>query len=103
AGGLAGGVMVLVRVRWEWAGLPFIAVGLSALVIAIDDASFLGGVRPFDGGDDGLYYDGVGRIILQKLLSGDFAGFLEGGERVFYYGGAGLRGFRALAALFFFS
>jgi hypothetical protein len=99
--GLAGLVMILVRVRRQWTVLPFIAVGLSALVIAIDDASFLGGVRPFDGGDDGLYYDGVGRIILQKLLSGDFAGFLEGGERVFNYGGPGLRYFRAIEHILF--
>jgi hypothetical protein len=100
-GGLAGLVMILVRVQWRWTVLPFIAVGLSALVIAIDDASFLGGVRPFDGGDDGLYYDGVGRIILQKLLGGDFAGFLEGEERVFNYGGPGLRYFRAIEHIFF--
>jgi hypothetical protein len=100
-GGLAGLVMILVRVRWQWTVLPFIAVGLSALVIAVDDASFLGGVRPFDGGDDGLYYDGVGRIILQKLLNGDFAGFLEGGESVFYYGGPGLRYFRAIEHIVF--
>jgi hypothetical protein len=99
--GLAGLVMILVRVQRQWTVLPFIAVGLSALVIAIDDASFLGGVRPFDGGDDGLYYDGVGRIILQKLLGGDFSGFLEGGERVFNYGGPGLRYFRAIEHIFF--
>jgi hypothetical protein len=99
--GLAGLVLVLVRVRRQWMILPVAAVGLSALVIAIDDASFLGGVRPFDGGDDGLYYDGVGHVILQKLLDGDFSGFLEGGERVFYYGGPGLRYFRAIEHIFF--
>ena len=70
-------------------------------VIAIDDASFLGGVRPFDGGDDGLFYDGVGRLILQKLLAGDIWGALEGGEKVFYYGGPGLRYFRALEHIVF--
>jgi len=99
--GLVGLVMILVRVQRQWIVLSFIAVGLSALVIAINDASFLGGIRPFDGGDDGLYYDGVGRIILQKLLNGDLAGFLEGGERVFYYGGPGLRYFRAFEHLIF--
>ena len=67
----------------------------------IGDASFLGGVRPFDGGDDGLFYDGVGRVILQKLLHGDVRGFLEGGENIFYYGGPGLRYFRALEHIFF--
>ena len=81
--------------------LPVVLIGLALLVIAIDDASFLGGVRPFDGGDDGLFYDGVGRVILQKLLAGDVSGFLEGGEKVFYYGGPGLRYFRALEHIVF--
>ena len=70
-------------------------------MIAIDDGSFLGGVRPFDGGDDGLFYDGVGRVMLQKLLAGDWIGFLIGGETVFYYGGPGLRYFRALQHIVF--
>ena len=52
-------------------------------MIAIDDASFLGGVRPFDGGDDGLFYDSVGRQILQHALSGDWYEALRGGESVF--------------------
>ena len=92
---------VLVRVRTGRMLFPLIIVGLSVLVIAVDDASFLGGLRPFDGGDDGLFYDGVGRVILQKLLAGDFYGALEGGEKVFYYGGPGLRYFRALEHIVF--
>ncbi len=92
---------VLVRVRTSRMLVPLIIVGLSALVIAVDDASFLGGLRPFDGGDDGLFYDGVGRLILQKFLAGDFYGALEGGEKVFYYGGPGLRYFRALEHVVF--
>ena len=92
---------VLVRVRTSRMLVPVIIVGLSVLVIAVDDASFLGGLRPFDGGDDGLFYDGVGRLILQKLLAGDFFGALEGGEKVFYYGGPGLRYFRAFEHIFF--
>jgi len=99
--GLAGLVIILVRVRRQRTILPFAAIGLSALVIAIDDASFLGGVRPFDGGDDGLFYDGVGRTILRQLLNGDFAGFLQGGESVFRYGGPGLRYFRAVEHIIF--
>jgi len=94
-------VGVLVRFRLRRLLLPAILILLALLVIAIDDASFLGGVRPFDGGDDGLFYDGVGRLILQKLLAGDIAGFLEGGEKVFYYGGPGLRYFRALEHIVF--
>ena len=49
---------------WRWCAssraaliLPFILIALAVAVIAIDDGSFLGGVRPFDGGDDGLFYD----------------------------------------------
>src|SRR5262249_7675751 len=75
--------------------LPATVIVLALSVIVISDASFLG-VRPFDGGDDGLFYDGVGRIILQKLLHGDIWGALEGGDIVFYYGWPGLRFSRAL-------
>jgi hypothetical protein len=94
-------VGVLVRFRLRHLVLPAILIVLALLVIAIDDGSFLGGVRPFDGGDDGLFYDGIGRLILQKLLAGDIAGFLEGGEKVFYFGGPGLRYFRAIEHVVF--
>lgn len=94
-------IAVLVRVNARRAVLPLVFVALAVGVIAVDDGSFLGGVRPFDGGDDGLFYDGVGRIILQKLLAGDLRGALEGGESVFYYGGPGLRYFRALEHIVF--
>jgi hypothetical protein len=93
---VVGLIMVLVRHQPRRAILPFILICLSMLVIAVDDVSFLGGVRPFDGGDDGLFYDHVGRAILQKFLAGDIYGALEGGEKVFYYGGPGLRYFRAI-------
>lgn len=89
-------VLTLVRVHARRTILPLILLGLAVAVIAVDDGSFLGGVRPFDGGDDGLFYDGYGRLILQKLLAGDVFGALEGGEKAFYYGGPGLRYFRAL-------
>lgn len=94
-------VTLLVRVRARRMMLPLLLIGLSCTVIAIDDGSFLGGVRPFDGGDDGLFYDGYGRLILAKLLTGDVWGALEGGEKVFYYGGPGLRYFRAIEHLIF--
>ena len=94
-------IVALVRVRARRTIIPFILMVLAVAVIAADDASFLGGVRPFDGGDDGLFYDGLGRIILQKLLAGDVAGFLQGGENVFYYGGPGLRYFRAIEHVVF--
>jgi len=94
-------VVVLVRVRWRRLVAPLLLLGLALLVIAIDDASFIGGLRPFDGGDDGLFYDGVGRNILRFALAGDWFNALKGGEAVFYYGGPGLRYFRALEHLIF--
>jgi hypothetical protein len=100
-GAVAALILVLVRFRPRQVIVPAVIAGLSVLVIAIDDASFLGGVRPFDGGDDGLFYDGVARQMLQKLLAGDIRGFLQGGEDVFYYGGPGLRYFRALEHVVF--
>ena len=94
-------ILVVVGVRLRRTILPFILIGLAVLVIVIDDASFLGGLRPFDGGDDGLFYDGVGRVILQNCSPGMFGGSLRGGESVFYYGGPGLRYFRALEHIVF--
>jgi hypothetical protein len=94
-------VLALVRIEPRRTILPFILITLAVLVIAIDDGSFLGGVRPFDGGDDGLFYDSVGRDILQRLLAGDITGFLIGGEKVFFYGGPGLRYFRAIEHIVF--
>jgi hypothetical protein len=94
-------VVTLVRVKARRTMLPFVLIGLAVAVMCIDDASFLGGVRPFDGGDDGLFYDGYGRVILQKLLNGDIFAALQGGENVFYYGGPGLRYFRAFEHVVF--
>jgi hypothetical protein len=96
-----GSIATLMQFKARRTILPFVLIGLAVVVIGVDDASFLGGLRPLDGGDDGLFYDGVGRVILQKLLAGDFYGAFEGGEKVFYYGGPGLRYFRALEHIFF--
>jgi hypothetical protein len=98
---IVGLIAVLVRYEPRRTILAFILIALAIVVIAIDDVSFLGGVRPFDGGDDGLFYDHVGRVILQHLLTGDIIGALEGGEKVFYYGGPGLRYFRAVEHVIF--
>ncbi len=99
------GVVLLLRLLVRWNRrvtiLPWLLIGLSLLVIAIDDASLIGGLRPFDSGDDGLYYDTVARRILASFLHGDIARALQGGEKVFFYGGPGLRYFRALEHLFF--
>jgi hypothetical protein len=94
-------VVLLVRLAPRRMVLPVALMALAAAAVAVDDASFLGGVRPLDGADDGLFYDGVGRAMLQKLLAGDWRGFLVGGEPVFYYGGPGLRYFRALEHIVF--
>ncbi len=96
-----GVVLVLVRLQRRMMVLPFVLIGLAAAVIAIDDGSFFAGLRPLDGGDDGLFYDGYGRLILLKLLAGDIWGALEGGEKVYYYGGPGLRYFRAFEHIIF--
>ena len=100
-GALFGLVLALVSPKPRRLLVPFVLIGLSVAVIAIHDSSFLGGERPFDGGDDGLFYDGVGRSILQSLLHGDYVTFLIGAEKVFYYGGPGLRYFRAFEHIVF--
>ncbi|MEI7804657.1 MAG: hypothetical protein WCI56_04955 [Hyphomicrobiales bacterium] len=94
-------LLLLVRVRWRDTVQPAALIALALAVIVIDDASFIGGWRPFDGGDDGLFYSGVGRTIVQDLMRGDFTAALIGGERVYYYGGPGLRYFRALEMIAF--
>ena len=89
------------RVRPAETVRPFVLIGLGLMVIAIIDASFIGGWRPMDGGDDGLFYTGVGRQILQHLIHGDIMAALAGGESVYYYGGPGLRYLRALEMILF--
>jgi hypothetical protein len=93
-------VGVLVRFKLRHLLVPAILIVLALLVIAIDDASFIGGVRPFDGGDDGLFYDGAGRIILRALLSGNWHEVLRGTENVYFFT-PGLRYFRALEHIVF--
>jgi hypothetical protein len=93
-------ILLLVRIRAGPARLAFLISGLAVLVIAIDDASFLGGLRPLDGGDDGLVYEGYGRLILQYLLAGNFSEALRGCESLYWYA-PGLRYFRALELIVF--
>ena len=100
-GALVGLLLILVSLRARRLIVPFVLIGLSVAVIAIYDCSFLGGERPLDDGGDGLFYDGVGRMILQSLLEGDYVSFLIGFEKVFYYGGPGLRYFRAFEHILF--
>ena len=91
---------LIVRVRVRRLVLPFALIGATLLVALFNDASFIGGVRPFDSGDDGLVYDGYARVILRRLVAGDVAGALQGGEAVFYFT-PGMRYLRAAEHIFF--
>ncbi|HEY6994984.1 MAG TPA: hypothetical protein VH397_14830 [Xanthobacteraceae bacterium] len=91
---------LLVRVRARRLALPFALAAITLIVVFFDDASFLGGVRPFDSGDDGLVYDGYARTMLRELIAGDVAGALQGGEKVFYFT-PGLRYLRVIEHLIF--
>jgi hypothetical protein len=91
---------LLVRVRLRRLVLPFALIAATLLVALLNDASFIGGVRPFDSGDDGLVYDGYARMILRRLVAGDLAGALQGGEAVFYFT-PGMRYLRAAEHVFF--
>jgi hypothetical protein len=91
---------LLVRVSPRRLVLPFALLAATLLVALFNDASFLGGVRPFDSGDDGLVYDGYARVILTRLVAGDLAGALQGGEAVFYFT-PGMRYLRAVEHVFF--
>src|SRR5262249_57634701 len=62
-------IALLVRVRARRVVLPFALIAVTLLVAVFNDASFLGGVRPFDSGDDGLVYDGYARMMLPPLVS----------------------------------
>jgi hypothetical protein len=99
---LAGAAVLGLLVTWRLrrAALPFALIALTLVVVFLNDASFIGGVRPFDGGDDGLVYDGYARIMLRQFLAGDVAGALEGSEPVFYFT-PGMRYLRAAEHLIF--
>ncbi|HWP27214.1 MAG TPA: hypothetical protein VNL39_12815 [Xanthobacteraceae bacterium] len=98
--GIGAVLILLVRVRPRRLVLPFALLALSVIVVVLHDATFIGGVRPFDGGDDGLAYDGWSRAILQHLLAGDVMRALEGEEKVFYFT-PGLRYLRAVEHMIF--
>ncbi len=84
--GAASVLLLLVRRGGEGrTALAFALVAITLTLAFLDDASFLGGVRPFDSGDDGLVFDGLARVMLRKLLDGNFLGAVEGGEKVFYF------------------
>jgi hypothetical protein len=86
--------------RWRRIALVLALIAGTLVVAFIDDASLIGGVRPFESGDDGLVYDGFARSMLRQLVAGDIAGALEGGEKVFYFT-PGMRYLRAVEHLIF--
>jgi hypothetical protein len=88
--------------RWNLRrlALPLTLAGLSFAVIAANDVTLLGGVRPFDAGNDGLVYDSWARTMVQQLFAGDVVGALMGGETVFYFT-PGSRYLRAVEHLIF--
>jgi hypothetical protein len=91
---------LLVHVRGRRVVLPFALIAVTLLIAMFNDLSFLGGVRPFDSGDDGLVYDGYARMMLRQLIAGDVAGALKGVEPVFYFT-PGLRYLRVAEHLIF--
>ena len=96
------GVVLAALVRWR-RRCTAIALGLIALtliVVFLNDASFIGGVRPFDSGDDGLVYDGLARDILRHFVQGNVSAAFEGGEKIFYFT-PGMRYLRAIEHVIF--
>jgi hypothetical protein len=91
---------LLVRWRARRCFLAFAFIAVTLLVVLLNDASFIGGVRPFDAGDDGLVYDGFARDMLRQIVGGNIAGALEGGEKVFYFT-PGMRYLRAFEHVIF--
>ena len=98
--GIAGILLLLVRWRPRRAVYPLVLALATLVLVVLTDATFIGGYRPFDGGDDGLIFSGFARDMLQHLVAGDIVGALKGVENVFYFN-PGMRYFRALEFLLF--
>jgi hypothetical protein len=98
--GCAAVLGLLLRVRLRRTIVPFTFIALALVVAFFTEADFIGGVHPFDGGDDGLAYDGYARAMLQHLLAGDTVRALEGEEKVFFLT-PGTRYLRALEHVIF--
>ena len=98
--GVIGILLLLARWRPRRAVPPLLIIGGALVVIVLIDATFIGGFRPLDGGDDGLIFSGFAREMLYHLANGDIAGALRGAESVFYFT-PGMRYFRMTEYLFF--
>lgn len=93
-------LMLLARWHPARARLPLLLMTPALIVIAIVDATFIGGHRPLDGGDDGLIFSGFARQMLEHLVHGDIMGALRGVEAVFFFT-PGFRYFRMAEYLIF--
>jgi hypothetical protein len=98
--GILGILLLLARWQPQRMVAPLLAIGGALAVIVLIDATFIGGYRPFDAGDDGLMFSGFARISLEALTRGDVMGALRAGEDVYGFT-AGMRYFRALEYLVF--
>ena len=98
--GIGGIIMLLVKVSPRRTLLPLTLIAGALIIVVFNDALFVGGFRPLDGGDDGLTYEGFGRMIVRSLLAGDLAEAWRGVEAVYVFTPA-LRYFRALELLIF--
>jgi hypothetical protein len=98
--GVAAILLVLVRWRPRRALFPVLLATLALVVILLTDVTFIGGYRPFDGGEDGLVFSGFARRTLEALSRGDILGVLQGGETVYRFT-PGMRYFRALEYFLF--
>ncbi|HUI96070.1 MAG TPA: hypothetical protein VLX44_09980 [Xanthobacteraceae bacterium] len=83
--GVIGILGLLARIAPRKLVWPALLIGLSLLVIVIDDINFIGGLRPLDAGDDGMTYEGYARNMIRGLIAGDIAGVLRGNEPVYYF------------------
>jgi len=98
--GIAGLLLLLVTWRPRRMVLPLVFAALALIVIVFTDITFIGGYRPFDGGDDGLVFSGFARVMLASLANGDLMGVLQGAEKVYGFT-AGMRYFRFVEYLVF--
>jgi hypothetical protein len=98
--GVGGIILLLTRIASRRTLLPFTLLVGALLIVLFNDALFIGGFRPLDGGDDGLTYEAYGRLIARNLLAGHWVEALRGEEPVYVFTPA-LRYFRALELFVF--
>jgi hypothetical protein len=100
AAGVIGLLLLLARWQPRRAVLPLLLIGCALVIIVLTDATFIGGFRPLDAGDDGLTFSGLARQMLHDLVAGNIAGMVQGGENVFFFA-PGMRYMRMIEYLTF--